>query len=325
MRYRTLGRTGIKVSEVCLGTMTFGDQVAEADAISLTRTAIEAGINFLDTANMYVKGRSEEIVGKAIKGCRQDVVLATKVGIEMGPNPNEVGLSRKHIMHEVERSLRRLDTDYIDIYYVHRPDYSTPIETTLRALDDLVHQGKVRHLACSNFRAFQLCKALWTSDAHDLARFDLIQPPYNLLTRDIEYELLPLCVDEGLGVCVYNPLAGGLLTGKHDFSKPPAAGTRFANETMGKMYYDRYWNESNFAAIEQLKAVAAENGRDMAQMALAWILCNPAVTSIIIGATSLKHVEHNIGATELTLSAEEMAKCDEVWHNLSPLRFFYGR
>ena len=325
MRYRTLGRTGIKVSEVCLGTMTFGDQVSEADAVTITRTAMDRGVNFIDTANMYVKGRSEEIVGKAIKDRREDVVLATKVGIEMGPNPNDVGLSRKHIMHEVEQSLRRLGTDYIDIYYVHRPDYTTPIETTLRVLDDLVHHGKVRYLACSNFRAFQLSKALWTSDAHDLARFDAIQPPYNLLTRDIEYELLPLCVDEALGVCVYNPLAGGLLTGKHDPTKPPAAGTRFANDTMGKMYYDRYWTESNFYAVAQVKALAAENGRDMAQMALAWVLANPAITSIIIGATSLKHVEHNIAATELALTESERAACDEVWKQLRPLRFFYGR
>ncbi len=325
MQYRTLGRTGLKVSEVCLGTMTFGDQVSETDAISITRTALDQGVNFIDTANMYVKGRSEEIVGKAITGRRDDVVLASKVGIEMSANPNDVGLSRKNIMRAVEDSLRRLDTDYLDIYYAHRPDYTTPIDSTLRAFDDLVRQGKVRYLACSNYRAFQLSKALWLSDVQHLARFDLIQPPYNLLTRDIEYELLPLCVEEGLGVCVYNPLAGGLLTGKHDPSKPPATGTRFATDTMGRMYYDRYWNESNFAAVEQVRAIAAEAGKDMAQMALAWILTNPAVTSIIIGATSMKHVSHNMAATVVTLSADERAKCDEVWYKLRPLRFFYGR
>jgi len=325
MHYRTLGRTGIKVSEMCLGTMTFGDQVNEPDSITIIKTAMDKGVNFIDTANMYVKGRSEEIVGKAIKDRREGVILATKVAFEMGPNPNDEGLSRKHIMHAVEESLRRLDTDYIDLYYVHRPDYSTPIETTLRTLDDLVRQGKVRHLACSNFRAWQVCKALWTSDSHNLERFECLQTPYNVLTRDVEYEVLPLCSAEQLGVTVYNPLAGGLLTGKHDPSKPPAAGTRFSNETMGKMYYDRYWNESNFAAVAQVKAIAAENGRDMAQMALAWVLNNPAITSIIIGATSLRHVEHNIAATELTLSEAELAKCDEVWCALRPLRFFYGR
>jgi aryl-alcohol dehydrogenase-like predicted oxidoreductase len=191
---------------------------------------MDAGVNFIDTANMYVKGRSEELVGKAIKGRRGDVVLATKVGIEMGTGPNDMGLSRKHIMRMAEDSLRRLDTDYIDIYYVHRPDYSTPIETTLRALDDLVRQGKVRHIACSNFRAFQLGKALWTSDVRNLVRFDAIQPPYNLLTRDIEYELLPLCTDECLGVCVYNPLAvdcsAGSTTLRSRPQRAPASPTR---------------------------------------------------------------------------------------------------
>lgn len=325
MRYRTLGRTGISVSEICLGTMTFGDQVDEAGSIRIINEARDKGINYIDTADVYVGGRSEEIVGKAIKNSRSDIVLATKVGMEMGPSPTDSGLSRKHIMEGVEQSLRRLDTDYIDLYYVHRPDYCTPFDVTLRALDDLVHQGKVRHIACSNFRAFQLAKALWMSAVHNLARFDAVQPPYNLLTRDIEYELLPLCEEEGIGVCAYNPLAGGLLTGKHDFSKPPAAGTRFSNERMGRMYYDRYWNESNFAAVSRLSAIASVHSRDLAQMALAWVLNNAAVTSIIIGATSLRHLEHNVSATELTLSATELAQCNEVWQELRPLRFFYGR
>lgn len=325
MRYRTLGRTGMKVSEICLGTMTFGDQVSEPDSITIIRAAMEKGVNFIDTADMYVSGRSEEIVGKAIRDRRDQIVLATKVGNEMGPSPTDVGLSRKHIVHGLEQSLRRLGTDYIDLYYVHRPDYNTPVEVTLRALDDLVHQGKVRYVACSNYRAFQLCKALWSSDVHNLVRFDAIQPPYNLLTRDIEYELLPLCVEEGIGVCTYNPLAGGLLTGKHDPSKPPAAGTRFSNERMGSMYFERYWNESNFAAVAKLAAVAADNGRDLAQMALAWVLNGQAITSIVMGATSLRHIEHNVGATEIALSEDELAQCDEVWHALRPLRFFYGR
>ncbi|MBN1855922.1 MAG: aldo/keto reductase [Dehalococcoidia bacterium] len=325
MKYRKVGRTGLKVSEVCLGTMTFGDQVSEADAISMTHAAMDAGLNFLDTANMYVGGRSEEIVGKAITSRREDVVLATKVAMPIGPNPNDSGLSRKHIMRAVEDSLRRLHTDYIDIYYVHKPDYETPIEETLRALDDLVHQGKVRYLACSNYRAFQVEKALWVSDTHNLSRFECIEPPYNLLTRDIEYELLPVCADEGLGVCAYNPLAGGLLSGKHDRTRPPAAGTRFANDAMGKMYYERYWNDSNFDAVEQFRALAAESGRDMAQMALAWVLSNPFVTSVIIGATSMKHINQNIAAADLTLTEEERARCDSIWHTLRPLRFFYGR
>lgn len=325
MQYRTLGRTGMKVSDVCLGTMTLGDQVAESDALPIIRTALDHGVNFVDTADRYGGGRSEEIVGKAIKGRRVDVIVATKVGGEVGPNPNDVGLSRSHIVRSVESSLRRLDTDYIDIYYAHRPDYTTPIESTLRAFDDLIREGKVRHIACSNYLAYQLSKALWVSDVQNLARFDVVQPPYNLLTRDIEYELLPLCQEEGLGVCVYNPLAGGLLTGKHNPSEPPAAGTRFSNDAMGQMYRARYWSESNFAAVAQVKAIADEACKDMAQMALAWILTNPAITSVIIGATSILHVTRNISAAAVTLSDEEREKCDAVWQHVSPVRFLYGR
>ncbi|HHE41217.1 MAG TPA: aldo/keto reductase [Dehalococcoidia bacterium] len=325
MEYRKVGRTGLKVSQFCLGTMTFGDQVSESDAIAMIHAAMDAGLNFIDTADMYVKGRSEEIVGKALQGRRDQVVLATKFGNPMGPFPNDRGASRKYVMHAIEASLRRLNTDYVDLYYLHLPDYTTPIEETLRALDDLVHQGKVRYPAVSNFRAFQISKALWTSDVNGLARFECVQPPYNLLTRDIEYELLPLCAEEGLGVCVYNPLAGGLLTGKHDPSKPPAPGTRFSNETMGRMYYERYWNETNFRAVEHFRAIAAQAGHDMVQMALAWILGSPNITSVIIGATSPKHIEKNMGAAEITLTDEERAACDEIWKELRPLRFFYGR
>ena len=325
MNYRKVGRTGLQVSPVCLGTMTFGDQVTEADAISMTHAALDAGVNFVDTANLYAYGRSEEIVAKALKGRRDDVVLATKVGIDMSTRPNEYGLSRKHIIQALEDSLRRLDTDYVDLYYIHRPDYSTPIEETLRTLDDLVRQGKVRYLGCSNLRAFQICKALWTSDVNGLERFDCLQTPYNVLTRDIEYEVLPVCSDEGLGVTIYNPLAGGLLTGKHDPSKSPTPGTRFSNDRQGKQYFDRYWNKDNFDAVERFRALAATHNRDMSQMALAWVLANPTVTSLVMGATSMKHVQHNMAALDITLTKEEMDGCDEIWQALRPLRFFYGR
>jgi len=325
MDYRKVGRTGLKVSPVCLGTMTFGDQVSEADATAMMHAAMEAGVNFIDTANMYAKGRSEEIVGKALKGRRDNVVLATKVGSEGNDRPNEHGLSRKHIMRAVETSLRRLDTDYIDIYYIHRPDYATPIEETLRTLDNLVRDGKVRYLGCSNMRAWQICKALWTSDALNLERCEVLQTPYNILTRDIEYEVLPLCAAEGIGVTTYNPLAGGLLTGKHDPNNPPAPGTRFTSDALGKMYTDRYWNASSFEAVESFRALASKGGRDMAQMALAFILAKPAVTSVVIGATSMKHVQHNIAALDIALTEEEMAGCDEIWRKLRPLTFFYGR
>jgi len=325
MQYRKMGRTGLKVSAICLGSSTYGSQVGEVEAIDIIESALAAGVNFFDTADAYAEGRSEEIVGKALKGKRQSVVLATKVGHRTGPDVNDAGLSRKHIMQGIEDSLRRLGTDYIDLYYVHEPDYDTPIEETLRALDDLVHQGKVRYIACSNFYAWQLCKALWVSDLHGLVRFDCIQPPYNLLTRDIEYELLPLCASEGVGVCVFNPLAGGLLTGKHDPHKPPAKGTRFALERLGSMYRERYWSATNFEAVASLKQIAEEHGRNLPQFALAWILSNEVITSAICGATSLKHLEQNLGAAEVKLTKEELAACDGVWQQLRPIRLFYGR
>jgi len=296
--------------------------VSETEAINIIEKALSAGVNFLDTADVYAEGRSEEIVGKALKGKRHSVVLATKVASRTGPGANDIGLSRKHIMKGIEDSLRRLETDYIDLYYVHSPDYDTHIEETLRTLDDLVHQGKVRYIGCSNFRAWQLCKALWVSDLHNLARFDCIQPPYNLLTRDIEYELLPLCASEGVGVCVYNPLAAGLLTGKHDPNKPPAEGTRFA---LAQGYYQRYWSDINFEAVASLGKIAREHSRSLPQFALAWILSNETITSAICGASSVKQLEENLGATEVRLSEEELAACDGVWQQLRPLRFFYGR
>ncbi len=322
MQYKKLGRTGLKVSALCLGTMTFGAQVEETEALKIIGKALEDGVNFFDTSNAYVQGKSEEIVGKALKKERQSVVLATKVSLRIGPGVNDSGLSRKHIMRGVEDSLRRLGTDYIDLYYAHMPDHDTPIEETLRALDDLVRQGKVRYIACSNFHAWRLCKALWVSDLRNLARFDCVQSPYNLLTRDIENELLPLCASEGVGVCVYNPLAAGLLTGKHDPNKPPAEGTRFA---LAQGYYQRYWSDINFKAVASLGKIAKEHDRSLAQFALAWILSNETITSPICGASSVKQLEENLGATEVKLSEEELAGCNEVWQQFRPVRFSYGR
>ena len=326
MNYRQLGRTGLLVSEISLGTMTFGNPLDESASIKMIDWAIDAGINFIDTADMYVDGRTEEIVGKGLKGKRDKVVLATKVGAwKSGPDVNDVGLSRKHIMDGVEISLRKLQTDYIDLYYVHKPDPVVPIDETLRAMDDLVHQGKVRYIACSNYPLWQLCKALSTSAIYDLARFDCIQPPYNLITRDIEEEVLPLCDSEGVGVCVYNPLAAGLLTGKHDPNKPPAAGTRFASEEgLGKAYRARYWLDNNFKAAMCIQEIARTPDRSMPQFAIAWILKNPAITSVICGATSIQQLEENLGATEVKLTDEELNICDEAWHQLRPPRFSYG-
>ena len=326
MKYRKLGKTGLKVSEICLGTMTFGNQIDEAESIKLIRWTIDAGINFIDTADMYVDGRTEEIVGKALKEVRQSVVLATKVGVwQSGPDVNDIGLSRKHIMDAIEGSLRRLGTDYIDIYYTHMPDNTTPIEETLRALDDLIRQGKVRYIGCSNYLAWQLCKALWVSDNKNLGRFDCIQPPYNLITRGIEDELLSLCTSEGVGVCVYNPMAGGLLSGKHDPNRPPPEDTRFGNKRQGKSYTGRYWLPGNFEAVARFKEIAEKHGQSMPRFSLAWVLNNPAITSIICGANSIKQLEENIGAVEITLTEEELKICDEVWHQLRPPRFSYSR
>ncbi len=327
MQYKKLGRTGLRVSEICLGTMTFGAQVADGVvAVKLIEQAMDAGVNFIDTAdNVYAEGRSEEIVGRALQGKRQSVVLATKVAFPTGDGVNDFGLSRKHIMEGVEASLRRLQTDYIDLYYAHKPDYDTPIEVTLRAMDDLVRQGKVRYIAYSNCRAWQICKALWVSEVNHLARFECVQTPYNLITRENEYELLSFCEDEGLGVCTYNPLAGGLLTGKHDPDKPPVAGTRFAIKGEGPEYSERYWTAANFEALAQFKKTAGESGRSLPQFALAWTLSNKAVTSVIIGVTSQKQLEENLGAADAKLSAAELAACDEAWHRIRPPRYVYGR
>lgn len=313
------------VSEICLGTMTFGQQTDETEATRIINHALSNGVNFIDTAGTYADGQSEEIIGRVLKDVRPSIVLATKVGSgKTGPAVTDAGSSRKHVMQEIENSLHRLRTDYIDLYYIHAPDYNTPIDETLRALDDLVHQGKVRYIGCSNFRAFQLAKALCISAQQNLARFDCIQSPYNLITRDIEYELLPLCSEDGVGVCVYNPLAGGLLTGKHDPSKPPPEG-RFTVECLGPKYRQRYWSARNFEAVTRLKQLAEEHGRSLNHFALAWILKNQTITSVISGVSSLKQLEDNLVAAEVTLSAEDFATCDEVWQQLSPRQFLYGR
>lgn len=325
MLYKKMGRTGLKVSTFCLGTMNFGSQVDEKGASQIVERALEAGVNFIDTADAYTGGRSEEILGKILRDRRDSIVLATKVGAKLGEGANVSGLSRKHIIKGIEDSLRRLQTDYIDIYYAHMPDNNTPLEETIRAMNDLVQQGKIRYIACSNYTAWQLCKALWISDKQNMARFECVSPPYNLVTRDIEYELLPLCSSEGIGVCVYNPLAAGILTGKHDPNKSPAEGGRFTLEKLGKNYYNRYWNEVNFKTVELLRKIASEHGRSLAQFSLAWVFNNERVTATICGASSLVQLEQNLEATEILLSKEELIACDDVWQQIRPPRFFYGR
>jgi aryl-alcohol dehydrogenase-like predicted oxidoreductase len=325
MEYKKIGKTGLKVSAIGIGSMTIGAQVNEADTIKIIDLAFERGINLFDTANAYTGGRSEEIVGKAIKNKRPAIILATKVGHRQGTGPNDLGLSRKHIIRALEDSLRRLDTDYIDIYYAHIPDDSTPIEETLRAFDTLVQQGKVRYIACSNYSVWRLCKALCVSQQNSLARFDCIQTPYNLISRDVEYELLPCCASEGIGITAYSPLAAGLLTGKYDFGKAPALNTRFSLEKYGTGAKELYWSAINFQAVTHLKQIAEARGWSLAQFSLAWILKNPLISSAILGVSSTKQLEENLGAVDLKFTEEDTKACDEVWHELRPPRIRYGK
>lgn len=313
MRHVRLGRTGLKVTPICLGTMTFGRQVDEATAHAIMDRALEGGVTFFDTADVYPQGiyepgRTEEVIGTWLPAHRHEIVLATKCAGRMGPGANDTGTNRRHIMEAVHASLRRLQTDYIDLYQVHSQDPTTPIDETLRAMDDLVRSGEVRYIGCSNFSAWALAKALWTSDKLNITRFDSLQPRYNLLFREIERELLPVCAAEGVGVIVYNPLAGGLLTGKHPEQKP-LEGTRFA---LSDMYRERYWNERNHAAVARYRAIAEEHGIDPVTFAVAWTLANPTITSAIVGASRPEQLEATLTAAEVTLSRDALAACDEV-------------
>ena len=328
MKTNRMGRTGLKVSEVCLGTMTFGKQCDEATSFAIMDTAFAAGVDFFDTADVYPAageiekaGRTEDIVGAWLtqRKRREQVVIATKCWGPMGSGANDRGLSRKHIFAAVEGSLRRLQTDYIDLYYAHAPDPETPIEETLRAFDDLVHQGKVRYVGCSNFQAWAIATALWLSDTQHLARFDFIQPRYNLLFREIENEILPLCRHHGIGVFPYNPIAGGFLTGKYQPNADPGANTRFDLSRQSKIwgvYHKRYWQEAQFAAVTQLQEFFGARNKPLVQVAIAWVLAQPGITATILGATSAEQLRQALPATDLTLEEDEVAICDEVWFTL---------
>jgi aryl-alcohol dehydrogenase-like predicted oxidoreductase len=324
MQYRKLGKTGVTISAISIGAMTYGSQIGEAESIKLIKAAMDEGINSFDTANGY--GTSEEILGKALKGIRHNAFIATKVGAPLGPNagPNDKGLSRRHIMQQIENSLNRLQTDYVDLYYCHMPDYNVPIEDTLNTLDDLVSQGKVRFIGCSNFYAWQLAKALGVSERYDLARFQCIESPYNLLTRDIEMELIPLCAKEGVGICAYNPLAGEILTGRHEFGKPPAEG-RFTIQGFGKLYYDRYWSDVNFKAIDRFKELAQAHNYTLPQFSIAWLLNSPTLTSVLSGLISMEQLKENVVAADIKLTSEDIKACDEVWSMFRPTRYFYAK
>ncbi len=324
MEYRRLGRTGLKVSELCLGTMTFRWTSTEEQSLQVLDRAFDAGINFIDTADVYSfwaddndGGVAEEIIGKWLKTKpREQVVIATKVRGRMWEGPNGEGLSRQHIMKAVEDSLRRLGTDAIDLYQVHWPDDETPLEETLSALDDLVRAGKVRYIGASNYPAWLLTKALWISDKHGYARFDSIQPHYHLLNRpEVEPQLAALCLDQGIGMIPYSPLAGGFLTGKYTREGVPD-GARLATSDRIK----GLMTEQNFALLDALKEMGEVRDRTILQMALGWLLTLPMVTSPIIGANTVEQLEGSLGAAGLRLSEEEMARLDDLtggdrgWH-----------
>jgi len=319
MRHVRLGRTGLLVSELCLGTMTFGLQCDEDESFAILDRADAGGVTFLDTADVYplggglpTVGRTEEIVGKWLRGKRDRFVVATKCVGRTGPAAWEQGSSRKHILQAVEASLRRLGTDYIDLYQLHGPDPGTPIDETLGALDDVVRSGKVRYVGCSNFLAYQVARAVGRSETRQIVRFDSVQPRYNLLFRQIERELLPLCLEEGIGVIPYNPIAGGLLSGKHDPAGPPPQGSRFTLGTAGTMYQSRYWHDREFETVAQLQGVADEAGVPLVTLAVAWVLAHPAVTAPIVGASRPDQLDASLAASEFTLSEELKSRLDEM-------------
>ena len=303
MQYKNLGRTGLKVSRICLGTNMFGAGYVDDDrAISVVRRAHELGINFIDTADAYNAGASEHVVGKAVRGRRHDFVIGTKGFVATGDGVNSSGLSRKHLMDAVEASLRRLDTDYIDLYQVHFWDPDTPLEETLRTLDDMVRQGKVRHVGCSNFAAWQLCRALWVSDKLGLERFESVQPAYNFDRRDIEAELFPLCEDQGVGVIPYQVLMGGVLTGSYDMRSGPPEDSHMSSRHAERAR-ESYWRDENFDRAERLKTLAAELGWEPTQLVLAWVLSRPSVASVIVGASRPEQIEKNAAAVDIDLPA----------------------
>jgi aryl-alcohol dehydrogenase-like predicted oxidoreductase len=325
MDYKNLGKCGLKVSPVCLGTMTFGREADEESSFAIMDYFVERGYNFLDSADAYSRGGSEEVVGRWLRARknRQQVVLATKVFGSMGPGPNDGGLSRIHIVAAAEESLRRLQTDRIDLYQIHRWDSQVPPEETLKALDDLVRQGKVCYLACSNLRGWQLAQYLYLADTHLLDRFVSIQPVYNALNRGIELEVLPLCADQGLGVIPYNPLAGGVLTGKYKRGAEPPAETRL-HANAG--YRQRYLDEAMFDIVQRFLATAREMNVTPAQLALAWVMAEPRVTAPILGARSLEQLQDSLRGAELKLGEEERNVVPAVesgrWIGTDPV---YGR
>jgi aryl-alcohol dehydrogenase-like predicted oxidoreductase len=317
MEYIRLGTTGLKVSRICLGCMSYGQPtdrwkwaLDEEHSRPFFQRALELGINFFDTANVYSNGKSEEVVGRALHdfAARDEVVIATKVHGAMGPGPNDHGLSRKHILSSIDASLKRLGTDYVDLYQIHRWDYETPIEETLETLHDIVRMGKARYIGASSMYAWQFAKALYTSDLHGWSRFVSMQPHYNLIYREEEREMLPLCQDQKIAVIPWSPLARGLLTGKR--VKDGGETERARTDGFAKMLYAR---EDDFAVADRVSEVAQARGIPNAQVALAWMLSRPVITAPIIGATKMYHLDDAVAALSVKLSSEEIQRLEELY------------
>lgn len=308
MNFVRLGRSGVEVSRLCLGTMMFGSITDEAESTRIVHAALDRGIFFLDTADVYGSGASEEVVGRAIRDRRDDVVLATKGRQPIGQGPNRSGAGRLHLTRALEASLRRLGTDHVDLYYVHAPDEATPLDETLRTLDDMVRHGKVRHLGCSNFRAWRVCEALMRSAALGLERFACVQPLYNLVNRDVEVELLPLCREHGLGVVTYSPLARGILTAKYVPGAPPPEGSRVARND--KRIREAELRDESLAVAQRIRERAEQKGTTASRFALAWCLANPLVTSTIVGPKSLTQFEDNAACLDVEITSDDEAFVD---------------
>lgn len=313
MDFRTLPHTDLRVSRLCFGTMTLGKPLDQPGANEIIRRCLDAGINFFDTANIYNAGVAETQLGAALKGRRDKVVLASKVFFKMGDAADQQGLSRKAILRAIDESLARLQTDYLDLYYLHAPDHTVTIEESLEAMDSLVRQGKVRYLACSNYAGWEVVQMLWRARERGWHAPYVSQPMYNLLARGIEQEYLAMCKEFGISTVVYNPLAGGLLTGKHR-QEAVIPGTRFDKN---KLYQDRYWHAQYFKAVERLREIARDAGRSLVSLSLNWLLHHTASDVVILGASSMAQLNENLAATEHGPLTEDVVKaCDQVWHDL---------
>lgn len=318
----TLPGTGLNVSRLCFGTMTFGGQVDEPTSLRMFNRCLEEGINFFDTANAYTGGESERLLGKALKGHRDQIVLASKVFNKVGEGPDDAGLSRAAILKAVDASLKRLDTDYLDVYYLHAPDWNVPLEESLEAMEQLVKAGKVRYPASSNYAGWQVLRMLWLAERNGYTPARITQPMYNLLARSIEQEYLAMAKEFGVATVVYNPLAGGMLTGKQKI-EAPIAGSRFDKN---QMYLNRYWHQGYFEAVEAIREVARKEGRSMVSLAFGWLLHHTQTDCIIMGASRPEQLDENLkAAADGPLSPEALTACDEIWKALRGVTPKYNR